>query len=132
MPSRSKVCAAHQFHHHVGAAATGQLTDPAHAGFRSVEFLDVDGVVGAEFFRQFQTVLQPVQHNNAIRAALLGHGGGVDAQAAGAHNHHGLAVAHPGALQAGGDGAHGTVGPGPSRLSGSSSGTRKKGWRGGR
>ena len=100
---------AHQLHHHVGAAAPGQLTDPTDAGFGSVELLDVDGMVGAEFLSQLETVLQTVQDDDAIRAALLGHGGGVEAQTAGADDDDGLAVAHVGPLQAGGHGAHGAV-----------------------
>ena len=66
-------------------------------------------MVGAESLGQLQAVFQAVEDNYAIGAHFFGHGGGVDAQAAGALDHHVVALAGAGADQAGGDRSHGAV-----------------------
>jgi hypothetical protein len=84
----------------VGAPAVGERADGRHTILRPRVVAEVDGGVGAHGAGQRQAVVEPVDHDDLMGAALLGHRGGVGAEPAGSLDDHRVAEADTDPFQA--------------------------------
>lgn len=107
---------AHKFERYVGAEAAGQVADGLYAGLGCVGLGDVDGFVGAEGAGQFEPRANAVDGDDGAGATGPGHGGGVEAQAAGALDGHAFAGAEFCPIEAGNDLRQGAIHAGDGRV----------------
>ncbi len=105
-----------EFKGDICAEAAGEVADSLYAGLGCVGLRDVDGFVGAEGAGQVEARGNAVDGDNGAGAAGLGHGGGVEAQAAGALDGHAFAGAELGPVKAGDHLGEGAIHAGDGRV----------------
>src|SRR6266536_3426685 len=96
-------------HHHVGAAPVREVFHALHAGVGGLELVHVDHVGGPALPRHVEAPRLAVDRDDFGRALLRGHGGGVDAEAPRALDHHDVPELHLRILYAVKDLAQGAV-----------------------